>query len=181
MNPIELPPGSTVEVNLARAGLHRVPRDFHRNFVWPAPRLGKPRAELELNSPRGRRGSSRNSMGRRVGKMLVIAEISLSLILLAAAGLLIEEHRPHEFRAPRLPHGPSALRAHQPPGHCLPKLSNRAAFYNRLISDLAAKPGVDGVALTSSLPLYVAGSGVMSVQGRAALHSPISAMFAVKM
>jgi putative ABC transport system permease protein len=107
-------------------------------------------------------------MGQRVGKALVIAEVSLSLILLAGAGLLIEStvrmsSAPLGFRTDHLLSARISL-----PATAYPRLSNRATFYNRLASTLAAIPGVDGVALTSSLPLYVAGSGVMSVQGRAA-------------
>ena len=168
MNPIELPPGSTVEVNLPVLAFTAFLAIFTGILFGLLPAWKASRQNLNSTLREEGRGSSRNSMGRRVGKMLVIAEISLSLILLAAAGLLIEStarmsSAPLGFHTDHLLSARISL-----PATAYPKLSNRAAFYNRLASDLAAKPGVDGVALTSSLPLYVAGSGVMSVQGRAA-------------
>ena len=168
LNPIELPPGSTVAVNLPVLAFTAFLAILTGLLFGLLPAWKASRQNLNATLREEGRGSSRNSMGRRVGKMLVIAEVSLSLVLLAAAGLLIEStarmsSAPLGFRTDHLLSARISL-----PATAYPKLSNRAAFYNRLASDLRAIPGVDGVALTSSLPLYVAGSGVMSVQGRAA-------------
>ncbi len=168
LNPIELPPGSTVAVNLPVLAFTAFLAILTGLLFGLLPAWKASRQNLNETLRQEGRGASRNSMGSRAGKMLVIADVSLSLILLAGAGLLIEStarlsSAPLGFRAGHLLSARISL-----PASAYPKLSNRAAFCNRLISTLNAVPGVDGVALTSSLPLYVAGSGVMSVQGRAA-------------
>jgi putative ABC transport system permease protein len=103
---------------------------------------------------------------------LVIAEVALSLVLLAGAGLMIQSfvklqnldlgfQPEHVLTAQiflpgtRYPVDPGQFRA-TPPG-VTPSLSKPAAFYARLLETLAATPGIESIGAVSSLPLNPVG------------------------
>ncbi len=114
------------------------------------------------------RGLALGRSGHRGGKFLVVAEAALSLVLLAGAGLLIKSitrlssvplgFNPHylltaEIDLPQSGYAPAA---------------RQVEFYSKLIADLDGFPGVEGSALSSSLPPYSGSRDALTVEGRPA-------------
>ena len=115
---------------------------------------------------------------------LVVAEVALSLVLLAGAGLMIrsfvklqnldlgfqsENVLTAQIFLPgtRYPIDPGQFRP--TPAGTTPQLSKPAAFYAQLIETLAATPGVESIGAVSSLPLNPVGIDFdlpVIVQGR---------------
>ena len=115
---------------------------------------------------------------------LVVAEVALSLVLLAGAGLMIRSFvklQNHDLGfqpanvltaqiflpSARYPVDPGQFRA-APPG-VRPQLSRPSAFYAQLLETLAATPGIESVGAVSSLPLNPVGIDFdlpVIVQGR---------------
>jgi putative ABC transport system permease protein len=100
-------------------------------------------------------------------RMVVIAELALSCILLIFAGLMVKS----VIRARTVPYGFESA-------HLLslrvplfeanyPKPTDRAAFYERLLERLAEKPGVTAVGATTTLPSIPWESAAFAVDGRA--------------
>jgi putative ABC transport system permease protein len=106
-------------------------------------------------------------MGHHTSKGLVIAQVTISLVLLAGAGLLIESivrlgAVPLGFRTDHLLTAEVAL-----PHVAYAEANKRVAFYHQLITNLDALPGTEGVALCSSLAPYNGGpSRELSLAGR---------------
>jgi predicted permease len=108
---------------------------------------------------RGLREGARNIGGRKeaLRGALVIAEVVASVVLLVATGLVVRalwnvQGRDPGFRS----EGVMTLRTELP----LPKYeptARRADFYNRVISQLRALPGVQNATYISFLPMVVGG------------------------
>jgi putative ABC transport system permease protein len=122
---------------------------------------------------------------RRSGRsVLVVAEIALSLVLLAGAGLMLQSFfklqrldlgfQPQNvltaqifLSGPRYATDPAQFRPLKP-GET-PQLSRPSAFYAQLLEHIAATPGVESVGAVSSLPLNPVGIDFdlpVLVQGR---------------
>ncbi|HEX8675113.1 MAG TPA: ABC transporter permease [Longimicrobium sp.] len=101
----------------------------------------------------GGRGSTAGRVTRRSRNVLVVAEIAVSLVLLASAGLLVRSYRSLSrvdpgFRADHVLTGFTLL-----PETRFPDSRTRAAFFTRAVERLEAIPGVTSAAAISSLPL----------------------------
>ena len=119
----------------------------------PALRLASTQSSDVLNeSGRGLSSSAKSTRSRRV---LVSAEIALSLVLLTAAGLMIESFRrvyreDLGFRPDRV----LGLEVFLPPNRYPDaQPQKRAAFVNSVLDGLKVLPGVRQVAATNFLPL----------------------------
>ncbi|HSB09401.1 MAG TPA: ABC transporter permease [Blastocatellia bacterium] len=120
-----------------------------------APALRASRVDLnEALKDGGRPGDGASGRGQhRTRKLLVGAEVALSLVLLIGAGLLVRSyHRvlgahpgfnPHNILSMRLPL-PAAKYTTQ---------DSIVAFYRRVIERLKAMPGVESVSTSYSLPM----------------------------
>jgi putative ABC transport system permease protein len=163
-NPIDLPPGNPVSLNwqvfaftvivTVLTGLL-----FGLMPAWKASRLDL--NEVLKASGRGIAGA----LSQRAGKILVIAEVALSIVLLAGAGLLIESvnrliSTPLGFRSDHLLVERLAL-----PSATYSKAEEKTRFYDRLALDLSGLPGVRGVALS---PEFVSEGNHLTVEGRPA-------------
>ncbi|HTB18846.1 MAG TPA: ABC transporter permease, partial [Bryobacteraceae bacterium] len=125
--------------------------------IVPALRVG--RSDLT-----GLREGSRSGGGRKAGlrSALILAEVTLSVVLLVSAGLLMRallrvESVDPGFRS----EGVLTLETALP----MPKYEStakRAAFYRRVLSDVQALPGVSDAAYISFLPM-VMGGGIWPV------------------
>ncbi|HEV2425917.1 MAG TPA: ABC transporter permease [Terriglobia bacterium] len=168
-NPIDLPPGNPVSLSwqvfvftaaiAVLAGLL-----FGLVPAWKASRLDV--NEVLKGSSHGIAGGS---LGQRTGRILVITELGLSLVLLAGAGLLIESV--NRLSTTPLGFQPDHLLA---AGFNLPianysKPEQQLRFYDRLALDLGALPGVKGVALA---PPFSSGGNRLAIEGRAAPSWP---------
>jgi putative ABC transport system permease protein len=118
---------------------------------------------------RSRRGDGQASARRRGRSLLVVAEIALSLVLLAGAGLLVKSFLRLQqvdpgFRADHL----LALRLSLPKDRYHGRAAT-AAFCDTLRPRLAAIPGVQAAGVVSALPLSGAVAAVpFTIDGRAA-------------
>lgn len=115
------------------------------------PALWLNKTRIIRNPGEGRLTTSRGQ--RRLRKILLVAEVSLALVLLAAAGLMIRSFD----RLVRVNAGFN-------PSHVLtarvtlaetefPKVEEQITFFDTLLQRVQALPGVDSAALTSTVPL----------------------------
>ena len=119
--------------------------------IVPALQSSRPNLNTVLNE--GARGMS-SAKGRRMRGVLVVAEIALSLVLLAGGGLLLRSylrlsHVDAGFQAPAdqvltLRISRSATKGEKP--------EVGIAFFERLLDQVQHLPGVSSVAISSSLP-----------------------------
>jgi len=119
------------------------------------------RARGDGGQARGRRG--------RAERGLVVAQVAVSVVLLAAAGLSVRSmielsrvdagYKPEQVLSLRVT--PSRERYQRP--------EDRVAVTTRIVTDMRALPGVSGVALVAAVPLGEDGrmSHGMLIQGRA--------------
>jgi putative ABC transport system permease protein len=112
------------------------------------------------------RGSTSLQLGW-LSRVVVVAELALSCILLVAAGVMVKSI----VRAQSTNYGFDAahlLTARVPIFEAnYPKPSDRGAFYQRVIDRLAERPGVAAVGATTSLPSVPWGSDAFAVDGKA--------------
>jgi putative ABC transport system permease protein len=104
---------------------------------------------------------------RMIGRVLIVAEVTLSLVLLAGAGLLIESAA--HFRSIPLGFPPNrvATMTISLPPRTYAGDADRARIYQRISSTLEALPGVQTIALSSLLPFRaVHGFDALEVAGR---------------
>ena len=107
----------------------------------------------------------------RGARLLVVAEIALSLVLLAGAGLLLESFRRLLSIDPGFdPEGVLTVATSLPPAR-YPRPDQRAGFYAEIVERLSARPGILSAAAITALPVG-GGSTIatrFTVEGRAAL------------
>jgi putative ABC transport system permease protein len=134
-----------------------------------APALSASRTDVQAALHASGRGPAR---ARPTGaRLLVVAEIALSLVLMAGAGLLLESFRRLLSVDPGFdPHDVLTLSLSLP-GPRYPRPDQRARFYAELLDRVRAQPGVVSAAAITELPLGGDGSIAtrFSVEGRPAL------------
>ena len=167
-NPVELPPGNIVVVDF-RALIFAALLALSTTLLFgllPALKVSK----LDLNEVLKASGRSltRGALSHRFGKLLVISEVTLSIVLLSGASLLIES-------AVRLRSSDLGFRTHQLlsarvdlPEKDYSSSQQRFKFYDKLAAALESLPRVQGVAMASGFPLTGSGNNALAVSGRAA-------------
>ena len=125
---------------------------------------------LKATAGAGLREGSRSGVGGRKERLrgvLVVAEISASVVLLVTSGLLIRamlriQGTDPGFRPNRV------LTLHTPvTGPRYQKTVPRCAFYKRVLDDVRALPGVQSAAYTTSLPMvWRGGIWTITVNGQ---------------
>ena len=118
----------------------------------PALRLSKIDVNGTLKD--GGRGSTGGVRGNRLSALLAVAEMTLAVILLAGAGVMIRSYvntysADIGVQSEKILDGIPNLLAFR-----YPDATARFSFYDRLKTRLEAVPGVESVALASSIPLY---------------------------
>lgn len=117
----------------------------------PARRLSKVDIGTALKD--GGRGASGGRTGR-LATMLVVAETALAVVLLAGAGLLVRSflnfyQADIGIQPDNLLTASVSMRSATPPTP-----DAQRAFFDRLTTQLATVPGVDAMALTTTIPTY---------------------------
>ncbi len=117
----------------------------------PAIRAGRESAVTALRE--GGRGRSEGRRAARARSTLVVGQVAVALVLLIGAGLLVQSFQ--NLRETDLGFQPAGLLTLQLslPGEQYQTGDQRRAFYDALEARLGAIPGVESVALTSTLPL----------------------------
>jgi len=130
------------------------------------PALQASRPDLNETLKDGGRGGTGGVHRQRIRNLLVIAEVALALVLLVGAGLMMKSFARLQQVDPGFDPKNALVAAIDLPGSKYPDNQQRLAFYNQLIQQLSALPGVQAVGATQSLPLggdYVLG---FVIQGR---------------
>lgn len=153
LNPIEMPPGNPVAVNLYVVAFTASLAMVTALIFGLAPALKASKVDLiDVLKANGRSASS-GPAARMFGKALVAAEITLSLALLVGAGLLMESVNrlasvPLGFRTARV----STVSIELPEWNYTNQQS-RVNFYHNVLDQTSTLPGIESAAFASSLPL----------------------------
>jgi predicted permease len=113
-----------------------------------------PAISASRNDPIGllREGGNRGIAGgrRRVRDGLIVAEVGISMVLLAGAGLLIQSEMKLQSEGTGFAPTTLAMRVSPPPGNDRPEQLHAA--YDRLLAAVRALPGVEAAASSGNLP-----------------------------
>jgi len=124
------------------------------------------RADLNEALKQGSRGSTEGGVRGGLRSTLVVAEVALALVLLAGAGLLVRSFTRLAQLDPGFSAGRVATMRVILNGQKYAKPETRQHFADAMVDRLRGLPGVDGVALTTSLPVFTGGSLSFNVEGR---------------
>lgn len=117
--------------------------------LWPALQISRTEVQQILKSGSGR---SSSSGPRRAQNMLVVAEVSLSLMLLVMAGLMIRSFAKLTNIDPGMQtRNVMTMRVNRSPAASKNGAQN-AAFFQQVIDKVKTLPGVEAIAVTSHMP-----------------------------
>lgn len=164
VNPVELPVGSEVGLSLP-ALLFTAAASMATALVFGLAPAWKS-ARLDLTEALKSGGRSVSGGGNRAARVLVAAQVALSVALLAGAGLLIEsvDHMATEnlgFHTERLYTAPILL-----PRDRYKEEATRGRFYDQFEAKLAAQPGLARVALGKAAPPFTVRNFPIQIEGR---------------
>jgi putative ABC transport system permease protein len=169
-NLVELPPGNQVTINPHVLAFAAFLTSMTALLFGLLPAWRSSRVDLNDVLKESVRTMS---LGRhRTSQFLVVGQVTLSMVLLAAAGLMIQSF----LRLGAVPlgfqpdHVLTAQVALPPSGYT--DLGRRSSFYETLTARLGALPGVEGAALSSGLLGFDGGgSSRLSLAGRAPIEN----------
>jgi putative ABC transport system permease protein len=133
--------------------------------LMPALHASRPQVNHSLKD--ATRGATDSASRQRLRSALVIAEVALSVALLIGAGLLVRSFRELQhvdpgFQLDRV----ATMRMILPPTNYDTAMKSRS-FYQRLLPQLAALPGLQSVATSSGVPLSGGNTGTeLDIPGR---------------
>lgn len=167
-NPIELPPGNSIAIDWRALLFSAVAALATIALCSLAPVIRLLRIDVNTALKETGRGASAGVRRARISESLVMAEIALSLLLLAAAGLLIQSiarlnSTPLGFRTDHVLTASVNL-----PTQAYAAPARRVQFFENLADRLARSSDVSGVAFSSGSALYSTGSLVLTVEGNPA-------------
>jgi putative ABC transport system permease protein len=141
----------------------------------PAVRLSK----LDVNNTLkdGGRGATGGLGGKRLSALLVTAEIAVTIVLLAGAGLMARSFLKVYTEDLGIDTRRILVASVQLPATRYPDAHSRAAFFDRLTENLKSIAGVDSVALAGGVPGVNAGTFPYELAGSPAVdpqHRPTS-------
>jgi putative ABC transport system permease protein len=130
--------------------------------LWPAWKVSRTnlRGVLQENS----RGSSEGRARRHLREFLIVVEVATTLVLLIAAGLLIQTIA--RLQAVRLGFDPTNLLMMRVDLSYVGSDAKVNAFYNQFLTRVRALPGVRGATLASAPPLETEWQSTFDVEGR---------------
>ena len=167
-HPIPLPLGATVRINAPvlffTAGLSVLTTALF-GFVpaWKASKIDV----MEVLKTNGQ-STTQGAGHRMVGRALIVAQVTLSLVLLTVAGLLIESVV--HFASVPLGFAPNrvATMTISLPPRTYAEDVDRARIYERIFDQLQALPGAKAIALSSVVPFRpIYGFDALEIEGQA--------------
>jgi putative ABC transport system permease protein len=165
--PVDMPPAAVVTVDARVLAFTALLGVVTAVLFGLAPAARASRIDLNESLKAGGRAYARDSRQSRFGKGLIVAEVALTLLLLAGAGLMIQSLR--RFATEPLGFTPDGLLVGSVrlPRTTYGSAEQRIQFYDRLRTVLSEIPGVQNAALSSSRPLQNGGvTDVVEVEGR---------------
>ena len=166
-HPVEMPPGARIEMSAAVFAFTALLGILATLVFGLAPAWNTSRIDLNLALRTLGRTASRSAGRRRFGQALILAEVMLTVVLLAGAGMMIQAlvrftSAPLGFE----PEGLLTTSISLPPSRYA-QPERRIQFYSRLASELDRTPGLAGAAFSTVLPVSGGGSvDVMQIEGR---------------
>jgi putative ABC transport system permease protein len=165
--PGSLPAGAEIGVN-ARVLLFAMGTSLLTSLIfglWPALQISKPKRQESLKV--GSQRTTTDPSHRRMQNMLIVAEVSLSLILLVMAGLMLQSFaRLVNIETGIETENLLSMRLNRSPAKSEGGKQN-AAFFQQLIDRISTVPGVKGVAATSHIPFDFTEDGIITVENKA--------------
>jgi predicted permease len=133
--------------------------------LWPAIQMSRPLVQETFKS-----GSQRATAGgrhRRAQNLLVVAEVSLSLILLVMAGLMVRSFA----KLTNIDTGMDSknvlsMRINRSPAKSKDGAQN-AVFFQQVIDQVKTVPGVEGVAVASHMPFVFTEDWTVTIDSKA--------------
>lgn len=163
VNPIELPPGRVVSVDVSVLAFTAVLVVLTTLLFGFMPAWRASRVDLNDVLKASGRGASQGLLRNRVAKGLVIGEVTLSLILLAGAGLLVDSVlRLGDAATGVWPANVVNMNITLPKDRYT-KAPRQTRFFDALLNNSSSLPGVKGVAIQSRSAL---GITVLSTGGQ---------------
>jgi predicted permease len=131
-----------------------------------APAFQASKTDVDASLKNGAPASGMNRGARRLSSALVIAEVALAVVLVSGAGLLIKSL--YVMTRSQIGIRSDHLLTAQitPASSFCRKSSGCAHFYEQLLQEVRALPGVKNVALSDGIPLYFVGRTVLAVEDR---------------
>ena len=124
-------------------------------------------ARRDFGAAFGRAVGTQGKRARRLRTALVVAEIALTVVLLAGAGLLLRSYAKVLAVDPGFDANGLLVAATVLPPSRYPAPADRDAFYQRVLERVRALPGVESAGYTNAAPLVVKGGrSVTFVEGR---------------
>lgn len=156
LSPAALPRAKTISMD-ARVLLFTVGLSLLTGILFGlAPSLGASKTDLQESLREGGREGTEGAGGHRVRRVLVVAELAVSLVLLAGAGLLLRSFVRLAGISPGFnPHGLLTCQL------AVPRARMRTPdqvwnFYRQLNARLTSVPGVDSAVMAHDLPVSTA-------------------------
>jgi putative ABC transport system permease protein len=131
-----------------------------------APALKASRLNLVEALKQSGSGWDDSSRPSRLASALVVAQLSLTLVLLSGAGMMIQDFlKSQKTQVGISPQNVLTMRITLPEQK-YPTPEDRVRFHEKLSQELAAVPGIQSVAITSNLPVDGAGTGILQLEGQ---------------
>jgi putative ABC transport system permease protein len=160
VNPVELPVGSEVSIDGAALLFTFLVSALTALLFGAAPAWKASRADLNHALKSGGRGN----VSGRLGRMMVAAEMALSVVLLSGAGLLMESVL--RMGSADLGFDPSRLVSASVTPPPYGDAGARVSYYQKLKQGVAALPGVESATLASVVPPGSAGVNTLQIFGK---------------
>ena len=117
------------------------------------PALHASKVNLNESLKEGGRSSTEGARGGRIRSALVVAEVVLSLVLLAGAGLMVRSFMRLQQVDPGFNTNNLVTMSINCPSKRYPDEAKTVAFYKSVVDRVAASPGVESAAVSSALPV----------------------------
>ncbi|MFY9608146.1 MAG: ABC transporter permease [Blastocatellia bacterium] len=117
------------------------------------PALHASKLNLNESLKEGGRSATEGARGGRIRSALVVAEVVLSLVLLAGAGLMVRSFMRLQQVDPGFNTNNLVTMSINCPSKRYPDDAKTVAFYKSVVDRVAASPGVESAAVSSALPL----------------------------
>ena len=165
--PVELPPTAVVRINAPVLLFTAILSVLTTVLFGLVPAWKASNTDLMEVLKGNGQSTTQGASKRRIGRVLIVAEVMSSLVLLAGAGLLMESAA--RFASIPLRFAPNRVATMK---ISLPRKTykadvDRVQIYDRIFGKLAALPGVQTTAVSSMLPFRpIQGFDALEVEGR---------------
>jgi predicted permease len=150
--PADFPRAEEIHVDLGVFALTLLVSTLTGIVFGLMPALQASRSDVRKGLHEGARGTTGSRQQNRVRNALVISEISLACVLLAGAGLMLRSFLNQVDENAGFAPGHVLTATLSLPHSRYDKPQAISGFFNRLVGDLSAQPGVESAGIGSDLP-----------------------------